>query len=45
MDCTSKLDGNNIGTIGLEAAAVIKVKNVVTVKKCMFQEFELGEKG
>jgi len=42
LDCTSRLDaGNTIGTIGLEAAADIKVKNVATVKKCMFPEFEL----
>jgi len=34
-DSTSKLDGNNIGTIGLKAAAAVikQVKNIVAVKK------------
>jgi len=37
-----KVEWKKIGTIGLEAATtVIKVKKVATVKKCIFQEFEL----
>ena len=44
LDSSSWMD--NPGAIGLEAATtVIKVKNAVTVKRRIIQEFELDDQG